>query len=418
MKLAAISMIRNEADIVAPFVRHLDAMFDIVLLLDQRSSDGSTKVMRAACGQRADWKYYFCDFSGRYQKELINLLTPKAFAMGADALFALDSDEFIALESRDELRQRALEMQNNVAAGRFFWRACVPVSFDEWKFDLCTPAWRARKAASVQKVALSRALFEQRPDLRFQQGSHDWEGTEHQPAMIELGDLYHFPLRSGPQTLLKTCIGSIANFAKGNLMSDEGWHKRQMLERIAVGGLDEASLAGFASLYSEESTRISSGEPPRMITEAFERLVLPIACSDLPLPELGKPDFDAALAHVLLEFKFEIASGPAPVFDLRGEIISLRAAAPRNLPEEIDDLSAKIQTLSTDLANLRTEAEQNRTEMHAARTETEAARNEIRAVQAELEAVQTKMEAFLNINWLIRISKDVRRFLGRRIHGE
>jgi len=42
MKLAAISMIRDEADIVASFLRHLDAMFDIVILLDQRSSDGST----------------------------------------------------------------------------------------------------------------------------------------------------------------------------------------------------------------------------------------------------------------------------------------------------------------------------------------------------------------------------------------
>ena len=90
MKLAAISMIRDEADIVASFLRHLDAMFDIVILLDQRSSDGSTVVMKAACGQRADWRYYLCDFAGRHQKEMINFIMPKAFEMGADALFVLE----------------------------------------------------------------------------------------------------------------------------------------------------------------------------------------------------------------------------------------------------------------------------------------------------------------------------------------
>jgi len=40
--------------------------------------------------------------------------------------------------------------------------------------------------------------------------------------VIELGDLYHFPLRSRQQAVLKTCIGSIAYFSKGNMMIDEG----------------------------------------------------------------------------------------------------------------------------------------------------------------------------------------------------
>src|SRR5215469_3946490 len=95
MRLAAISMIRDEADIIIPFLRHLDALFDIVLLLDQRSSDGSGEVMRAACEARSDWLYYFCDFAGRHQKEAINLLIPQAFRLGADVVFLIDGDEFI-----------------------------------------------------------------------------------------------------------------------------------------------------------------------------------------------------------------------------------------------------------------------------------------------------------------------------------
>lgn len=90
MKLAAISMIRDEADIIVPFLRHLDALFDIVILLDQRSSDGTEEVMRAACAQRADWEYVLCDFGGRHQKEAANMLMARAFALGADVVFFLD----------------------------------------------------------------------------------------------------------------------------------------------------------------------------------------------------------------------------------------------------------------------------------------------------------------------------------------
>jgi hypothetical protein len=417
MKLAAISMIRDEADIVASFLRHLDAMFDIVILLDQRSSDGSTVVMKAACGQRADWRYYLCDFAGRHQKEMINFIMPKAFEMGADALFVLDSDEFIALETRDELQQRAHDMQNNVAAGRFFWRACVPVRFDEWKFDLDAPAWRARKAASVQKVAISRALFEQRPDLRFRQGSHDWEETEREPPVIELGDLYHFPLRSRQQAVLKTCIGSIAYFSKGNMMIDEGWHRRQMLGLIASGSLNDAALAGFASSYSEESSRKPFAAAPRIIAEAFEKRVLPIARSDLPLPELAKPDFDAALAQALMEFKFEFASGPAPAFDVRGEVMTIRdvQSDPR---EQISANSATIQRLDAEIGSARDELSHAQSQIVKLQSDMADVQTDMANVQTEVEQIRTAMEGVRNINWLVRASKNVRKLLGRRIHGE
>lgn len=97
MKLAAISTIRGETDIIVPFLRHLAALFDIVFLPDQRSSDGTGEVMREACAARENWFFYLCDFASRHQKEVNAIFMQKAFEQGADAVFFIDSDEFIGV---------------------------------------------------------------------------------------------------------------------------------------------------------------------------------------------------------------------------------------------------------------------------------------------------------------------------------
>lgn len=387
MKLAAISMIRDEADIIAPFLRHLDAMFDIVFLLDQRSSDGSTILMKAACSRRENWRYFLCDFSGRYQKEATNLVVPKAFELGADALFILDADEFVALDSPDELRRLAMDMQTQAAAGRFFWRACVPAKFDQWHFDPDAPAWTARQAGKVQKVALSRALFEQRPDLRFCQGNHSWANMEHEPPVIELGDLYHFPLRSRAQAARKTFIASIANFSKGNMMKDEDWHVRRLLALMAGEGFNDAALAGYASLYGDECARTSAGEMPQMRIEDFERRVPSIVRSDLPLPELEQPDLNAALAQALLEFKLEPPDRSPPALDLCGEVISL-GATPSNFALD----QSKESPASQEGPAVSSDGEESK-------------------------CPTPTPGAIPNANWFSKTSKAVRSLLRRRVHG-
>jgi hypothetical protein len=395
MKLAVISMIRDEADIIGTFLRHLDAMFDIVLLLDQRSSDGSARAMKAACEQRRNWRYLLCDFAGRHQKEVVNLAVPKAFAMGADAVFVLDADEFVAGKSREELLELARDMQDKAAAGRFFWRACVPVRFDQWRFDPEAPARIARKVSTVQKVAVSRALFEQRPDFRFLQGSHGWEATEPEPPVVELGELCHFPLRSRQQAQNKTFIGSISYFSKGNLMRSEGWHRRQMLDHVATGAFGDEVLAGFAACYGDETLLVDADAPPRLNLADFETEVPRFARSQMALPDLAEPDFGATLAQALRQFRLELPCEGPPRFEFCGEAIYLRdgEGAP----------ASQIQRLDSEMASLKEALAQ--IEAKFADLETESA------------GLRDRMDPFRNLNWLVRISGNARRLLGRRDHG-
>eukprot|EP01037_Dinobryon_pediforme_P029154 gene29154-32700_t len=290
-------MIRDEADIIVPFLRHLDALFDIVILLDQRSSDGTGDVMRAACAQRADWLYIRCDFSGRHQKEAVNLVLPRAFSLGADIVFFLDADEFVRVDSKAELQLRMKDIADRPVVMTFDWRPCTPAHFDGFAFDIAAPIWISDSTGGQSKIAIPRALYERMPSLTLTQGNHDLaRNVAFSPVHIKCGEFFHLPLRSRQQAVLKAFIASIANFAKRNGMAHEGWHKRKLLELIASGNMTDTSLAWFAHHYSDDSKRNSLPDFSNYRDGGFELRTLGVAATDLGLPQPQPPDHNALVA--------------------------------------------------------------------------------------------------------------------------
>ncbi|MBF8254708.1 MAG: excinuclease ABC subunit, partial [Deltaproteobacteria bacterium] len=253
MKLAAISMIRDEADIIVPFLRHLAAIFDIVFLLDQRSSDGTGEVMREACAARENWFCYFCDFAGWHQKEVNAVFMQKAFEHGADAVFFIDSDEFVGVASKADLQETVYLLNESKAIGVFRWRACVPATFDEWHFDPSAPLWVANQNATITKIAISRSIFLSFPEIRVSQGNHGVIALERKNDLqhMQLGHFFHIPVRSRQQLMQKVFVSAIANFAKNNPMISESFHKRQLLEIIADQDLSDNVLASISGRYGE-----------------------------------------------------------------------------------------------------------------------------------------------------------------------
>ena len=51
MRLAGITIVRNECDIVEAFVRHNGAVLDQLYVLDNNSSDGTLEILRTAYGK-------------------------------------------------------------------------------------------------------------------------------------------------------------------------------------------------------------------------------------------------------------------------------------------------------------------------------------------------------------------------------
>src|SRR4029077_13508080 len=78
MKLALVSMIRDEADILPAFLEHASELFDMGFLLDHRSSDGSQKIMDDFCSGFSGWSYFKLDFPGRHQRDMSNIFMRRA----------------------------------------------------------------------------------------------------------------------------------------------------------------------------------------------------------------------------------------------------------------------------------------------------------------------------------------------------
>ena len=125
MKLALVSMIRDEADILPAFLEHASELFDMGFLLDHRSSDGSQKIMDDFCSGFSGWSYFKLDFPGRHQRDMSNIFMRRAFDAGVDAVIFLDADEFIDC-TKEELLSKTCCLNEEQEIGLLRWIPCVP----------------------------------------------------------------------------------------------------------------------------------------------------------------------------------------------------------------------------------------------------------------------------------------------------
>ena len=56
MRLAGVTMVRNECDIVEAFLRHNEAVLDRLYILDNESSDGTLEILQRLAASRLSVK--------------------------------------------------------------------------------------------------------------------------------------------------------------------------------------------------------------------------------------------------------------------------------------------------------------------------------------------------------------------------
>jgi hypothetical protein len=329
MKLAVISMIRDEADIIGSFLRHLAALFDLVFLLDQRSSDGTSEVIEQACRARPGWSHWRMDFSGRHQKEVTTLFMGRAFEAGADAVFFLDCDEFVDVQSRADLEAATAHIIERAVPGVFSWKACVPLRLDRWPFNPRDKLWIAGRASKVWKIAVPKTLAAKSSGLGIAQGSHRVVDRESNAIRggIPIGNLLHLPVRSRQQFLQKVFNSAFANLAKNNPMTHEGRHKRNFLEVIAKRELTDMALTAIGAQFPMLDTPPQWWTTTREIKRAgYTKARLTIPFAELALPVPPRPDLARIIARSLLEYRLEDIAGGDGSLVLDGNTVRFQPA--------------------------------------------------------------------------------------------
>lgn len=230
MRLTAVTMIRNEADILPDFLGHCAALFDEVLAVDHASTDGTAEILAAAAARMTLVVRRFAQ-RPYAQSQLVTALAHEAFARGADWVFPLDADEFPMVAGRDDLAAR---LPPDAAAVLWRWRNLWPpgehgfARFDAARDYEALPP----DANATVKIAISRRVPELLPDFAIGQGSHNVARLrERAGTPAEVGRLAHIPIRSRARLALKAATGAKSVAEMPALPAGSGHQWRRMAER-------------------------------------------------------------------------------------------------------------------------------------------------------------------------------------------
>ena len=227
MTVAAVSMVRDEADIVEATVRHMLTQVDVVILADNGSVDGTREVL-----ERLPVHLLDDPERGYYQSEKMTRLAHLARSeYGADWVVPFDADEWwYSPHGR---------ISDVLEDGFGAWPVVTAELYDHVATGVDAPelspvhsmGWRRREPAPLPKVACRTA-----PDLVIEQGNH---GARYDAPAPQTSGLVvrHFPYRSAEQFARKAVNGAEA-YAATDLPEDVGRHWREYGQIAAECGVE------------------------------------------------------------------------------------------------------------------------------------------------------------------------------------
>ena len=206
----AVSMCKDEADVIEQTVTHMLGQVDVVLIADNGSTDGTRETLESL-------PVFVKDDAevGYYQSQKMTALAHEAYARGAEWIVPFDADE--VWRGIDGPIKFVLP---RLPADAMICEAAVldHVATDE---EGLSP-WRRPEQLPLRKVAV-RAYDR----LVIHQGNHGatFRGIEHPLRASGLLEVHHFPYRSPEQMISKARNGAAA-YAATDLPEDVGAHWR------------------------------------------------------------------------------------------------------------------------------------------------------------------------------------------------
>lgn len=202
--IVGVSVVRDEADIVAQSISHMLAQVDHVIVADNDSDDGTFEILARLQRENPGRVTIKCDHEPHYQSRKI---TTMAMESGAEWVVPFDADEFwLNVAALRDLPDDVL-----IAEAQLFDHVANPVD----------KGWRRREPSPLPKVAVRP-----RPGLTIHEGNHGATYTGvHRPARTTGLEIRHFPYRS-PEQMIRKARNGAAALAATDLPESVGIHWR------------------------------------------------------------------------------------------------------------------------------------------------------------------------------------------------
>lgn len=298
MRLVAVSIVKNEADIIEPFVRHTLAWVDHHLVFDHDSTDGTREILGALQREGLPLTLYTDDALGNLQQARSNHLARLAAGkFGADWILPLDADEILTGPGRSEL-ERALAQ---ITPGR---PATLPLlnyyPTDADQDGEANPLLRlqhCQAAPSATKKIVAPAPLARDPQIAAGKGNHvllrGGDALPDHPLPAEFC-LAHFALRSPQHQVLRVVLAEIQKNSRGQ----------------AHAGLDVHYRLGFQLLAEKPELFFAT------VTQPAAKLRLrPIAYGGGPLRYAASGAGWSRVARALLPFLDKLAASHGALVD-------------------------------------------------------------------------------------------------------
>lgn len=242
MKIAAVSMVKDECDIIELFVRINARVIDHFYIVDNGSSDSTLKILELMTADGLPITLTRDESIGYPQDKITTMLIRRVASLGVyDWIFPLDADEFIHAPKSHVIA--ALGKVPQGYCGLLNWATFIPVSNENCSSN--APLWngfrqRASEGRSYGKVIIPADLARVGSVAM---GNHSFR-IKNKTVVSQLLDipLAHVPVRSSEQLITKAIVGSHKFSIKENRRRGEGVHWDRIAGQVREAGYVLCSL--------------------------------------------------------------------------------------------------------------------------------------------------------------------------------
>ncbi len=247
MRIAVLSYIGHEDDIVEAFVEHTMRFADFLTVVS--TAKGATRQMLLdAAANDSRIRVITHDPAYHDQHEVLSALLVETAAV-SDWILPLDADEFVSGDIR-----RALEESDISAAHALRWKTYVPTSKDNP--EEANVLQRMHHRREPEEPAFTKIVIPARivtADTRITQGNHaciDQQGVRTEGEILDGVFLAHFPVRSSLQMQSKIDRSWPAVDRNPAKLTNEALHWKALHNRFAGRAIDTNTLTEIALRYA------------------------------------------------------------------------------------------------------------------------------------------------------------------------